>query len=369
MKVLIHALGAAMGGAERHLTSFIPHLAAEDRCNRYTVLVRQSFPEVASSESVRIERLQAGVFSRLRHDLIDLPRRLRSERFDATVSLTNFGPVWCPVPHVLFQRNPIYYSGDYAACVGPRQRAEAALRRRLAHESMRRAKVIVTPSHAMADMIRAALPDLERKPFRTLYHGFGAECAPLDEKYRRMLRDGKVRLLYPTHAAPHKGFEVLFETLSILKKRGLDFRLYTTICRDDWPAGVARFEQEITRRALRDQVVFMGRVPQSQMGALYTACRLMIYPSLVESFGFSMIEALNFRLPTVAAGTAVNREICGAGALYYPPLDARAAAAAIERALEPEMRHALLTGAAERLSSFDWSWRRYAAEFRALVES
>ena len=33
---------------------------------------------------------------------------------------------------------------------------------------------------------------------------------------------------------------------------------------------------------------------------------------LCESFGFSMIEALGERLPIVAAGTAVNREICGA---------------------------------------------------------
>jgi len=113
----------------------------------------------------------------------------------------------------------------------------------------------------------------------------------------------------------------------------------------------------------------MGRVPQGQMGALYRACDLMIYPSLCESFGFSMVEAMAYGLPIVAAGTPVNQEICKGGALYYPPLDSRAGAEAIMKALDPQNAGTIIAGGRERMGSFNWGWNRYAQEFIGLIKA
>ena len=38
---------------------------------------------------------------------------IHAKRYDVLVSLMNFGPIWCPIPHILFQRNALYYSADY----------------------------------------------------------------------------------------------------------------------------------------------------------------------------------------------------------------------------------------------------------------
>ena len=373
MKVLIHAVGASIGGAVRHLTNFLPELARQDGGDEYVLLVRESFPPLEAGENIRIERVPdtraSGWVARTTYDVATLPRRSRREKFDVIVSLANFGPVWTTVPHVFFQRNSIYYCHDYLSRLKGKLKAETYLRRRLAVESMRRAALVVTPSNAMADMIRRSCPQVRKRRFRTLYHGFSNDNLrePLDSKYQKMLTRGGYKLLYPTHAGLHKGFEVLFEALAELKKRRADFTLFAPIAQDHWPAAIGDYTRQVQSLGIQDHVVFMGNVPQRQMGSLYSQCDLMVYPSLCESFGFSMIEAMGCGLPIVAAGTSVNKEMCGHGAVYYPSLDPRSAAVAINRAMDPEFSRELSVGGRARLNSFDWSWRRYAREFVEMV--
>ena len=313
-----------MGGAQRHLTQFLPALARAGGPHQFEVMVRTSFPDMPIGSVVRLrkvsDRRAEAWIPRLWNDLAVLPRDLKNEGFDAVVTLTNFGPVWTPVPHVLFQRNALYFCPYYLERVNSFQRAEALSRRTLAVAAMRRAAVVATPSQAMADMIQEASPSTRSCRFEVLPHGFEAvhyqaELTPVLagrlDKYRG------ARLFYPTHPAPHKGFEHLFQALKILKESGeLEFTLFTTIGTLDWPEEVARYEGLIRSLGITNQVCFLGRVPQDHMVALYGACDLMVYPSLCESFGFSMIEAMGLGLPIVAADTPVNREMCMEGAAY-----------------------------------------------------
>ena len=57
MKILIHALGANMGGAMRHLTNFLPALAQYDANHEYDVLVREGIPDIALAGNVRLVRM------------------------------------------------------------------------------------------------------------------------------------------------------------------------------------------------------------------------------------------------------------------------------------------------------------------------
>jgi len=374
MKILIHALGANMGGAMRHLSNFLPELGRVDRTNEYSVLIRESISLPCIPENIKIlarkDSKAESWRARLGHDVFILPGKLRGEGYSCLVSLTNFGPIWTSVPHIFFQRNPIYYCHYYLNRVNTRLKMETFMRRRLALASMMRADLIVTPSHAMEDMIRGTCPETANRSFKVLYHGFTKYSLgdPLGPEFEKLLSAGKgIRLLYPTHPAPHKGFEVLFEALANLRDKGVEFTLYTTVSLDDWPEGVSRYERQVADLGLKEQVVFMGRVPQRQMGSLYSRCDLMIYPSLCESFGFSMIEAMGYGLPIVAAGTGVNREMCGGGAIYYPPLDPKSAAAAICEAIKPDVNRRLLEAGKGRVDGFDWSWQRYSREFVEMI--
>jgi glycosyltransferase involved in cell wall biosynthesis len=327
--------------------------------------------------NVRLERTSfrnaSGWTARLFNDIVQLPKRLRKERFSVVVSLTNAGPIWSPVPHVLFQRNALYYWPDYTSRIGWKERMEVALRRQLAMASMMRSALVVTPSSAMTNMIREACPAVAgRVNMRVLYHGFEATGfqQPLDDRFARSLNGHSgAKLIYPALPGVHKGFTELFRALLELQKRKLRFRLFITLDENDWPDKVLALRSQTRQLGLGDSVEFIGRVPQGQMGAIYKAGDLMVYPSLCESFGFALLEGMAHGLPIVAADTAVNREICDQAALYFCPRNPAEGAAAIQQAIQPRMTEALRNAAKARMASFDWSWKRYGRELAALIKS
>jgi len=374
MKILIHALGANMGGALRHLTNFLPELGKVDPDNEYVALIRESLPDIETSINIRFRRISdkkaSGLKNRIIGDLLTIPFNLKKENFKAIVSFTNFGPIWTPIPHILFQRNSLYYCKYYLNSIKGNEKRRLLLRRFWAVESMKRADLIVTPSNAMADMIRETCPTVRNKKFQTLYHGYNDQSLKSipDERYIKLLAFDGYKLLYPTHAAPHKGFEILFKMLFYLKSKLKSFALFVPICDEDWPEGIKNYKALISNLKLQDNVVFLGRVPQEQMGYLYQTCDLMVYPSLCESFGFSMVEALGFGLPIVAAGTPINKEMCQEAALYYDPLDPKEGAQAIQDFFSLGLGEKLRVAGRARYNSYDWSWDNNVREFVKLFD-
>ena len=55
-KIFIHALGAEIGGAIRHLTNFLPELSRQDQVNQYFVLLRESFSNEILLNNINIKK-------------------------------------------------------------------------------------------------------------------------------------------------------------------------------------------------------------------------------------------------------------------------------------------------------------------------
>lgn len=375
MKILIHALGANMGGAMRHLTSFLPELGARDPSREYVILVRESFPVLNVAENVRLERVSdqasSGWIKRIAGDVFELPQRLKRENFSAIVSLTNFGPIWSPVPHIFFQRNALYYCPYYLESIGGRAKVETFLRRRLAVASMMRAELIVTPSHTMAEMIREVCPETRSRRFKTLYHGFDINHTyeSIEAAQPAAEVDGWPILFFPSHLAEFKGYRLLFDVVALLKQRYPRLKLVLTISQEDNPELIDSYQQQINRLNIAQHIYMIGRVPQNAIWSLYKKSDILVYPSLCESFGFSMLEAMGSNLPIVAADTRINREICETAARYFSPLSAVDCAEQIVSVLENnDTRNLLLSEGSRRLTQTDWSWRKYASNFVAIIE-
>lgn len=373
MKILVHALGASMGGGIRHLENLVEALGRTSYGVEFRILVPDDFRVGATPERIHLETVSgrwAGFVGRLWFDLIRVPRMAKRGGCDAVVSLLNFGPIWCPVPYVVFQRNALYFSPRGGEGLGFMRRLGLRCRRWLTVLEMRRAAFIVTPSAAMRDMILKDVPGLDPRRFRTLYHASGdyRPTEPLSREIAELIERAKgAKLLYLTHAAAHKGFEELFEALALLKAQGAEVSLFSTAAREDWPAGFSEYETQLKNLDIRDRVVFLGRIPQQMVPSLCKAADLMVFASKSESFGFPMVEAMQSGLPIVAADTPVNREICGDAALYFPIEDAEAAVAVISQALEPPVLAELKTKGRLRAAIFPGGWDRYVSEFVAIL--
>ena len=105
----------------------------------------------------------------------------------------------------------------------------------------------------------------------------------------------------------------------------------------------------------------------STLAVLIRHARALLYPSLLEGFGFPPLEALAAGVPVVAGDTPALREICGDVAEYCDPHDVLAIAAALETALASPDEAAPRRAHAARFRWDDCA-RAHAALYREALE-
>ena len=64
----------------------------------------------------------------------------------------------------------------------------------------------------------------------------------------------------------------------------------------------------------------LGHVPYDQLPDLYKENDLFVFPSLSETFGHPLAEAMSIGMPIMASDTPVHREVCQDAAEYFSPL-------------------------------------------------
>ena len=85
----------------------------------------------------------------------------------------------------------------------------------------------------------------------------------------------------------------------------------------------------VNELGIADDVVFVGGVSLEETARFYQAADLLVYPSLNETFGLPILEAMACACPVVTSNVSAMPEIAGEAALLADPLDAASLARAI----------------------------------------
>jgi glycosyltransferase involved in cell wall biosynthesis len=91
---------------------------------------------------------------------------------------------------------------------------------------------------------------------------------------------------------------------------------------------------KLKREDLAGKFYFPGHMPVDEMPLLYNCCSLFIYPSLEESFGLPVLEAMACGVPVLTSSIPALLEVAGDAAGYVDPRDISAMAAAISDMLD-----------------------------------
>ena len=83
---------------------------------------------------------------------------------------------------------------------------------------------------------------------------------------------------------------------------------------------------------IEDRVRPLGYVPHDHLGPLYAGARVFCFPSLMEGFGFPVLEAMAQGTPVVTSEGTSTEEVAGDAAALVDPRDVDAIKSAIERA-------------------------------------
>jgi glycosyltransferase involved in cell wall biosynthesis len=98
------------------------------------------------------------------------------------------------------------------------------------------------------------------------------------------------------------------------------------------PRGWSEDLGELTGAARRVRV--LGFVPTADLPGLYAGARAFCFPSLLEGFGFPVLEAMTQGTPVVTARGTSTEEIAGDAALLVDPRDPDSIAGGLARVLD-----------------------------------
>lgn len=156
-------------------------------------------------------------------------------------------------------------------------------------------------------------------------------------------------ILFVSTIEPRKNLDVLLDAYARLRTRGVYDGALVVVGRVGWKA-------ESTRVRLRAPgVLHLDYLPAEELAAVYRGAELFVFPSIYEGFGFPLLEAMAYGVPSIAARSSSLPEIGGEAALYFDPRDTKALETQIERVLsDAALREHLSAAGPQRAAQFRW---------------
>jgi glycosyltransferase involved in cell wall biosynthesis len=338
-----------------------------------------ALPLEAQARIERVPLREPDGLRRFYWEQITLPGLIRQRQVDVLFSFGNTGPLFPGCRQILYlqqsipfssyrpQRHPLKwlrFQWLYGFLINLAQLGSQRIvvPTRWLVEPMRRATFYAKPTQAY----QVTLPGIPPWPAMPKGSALSIAEQALLEKISTWRAAGEKILLYPCYLAPYKNIPALLEALPLVSKQNLPFKLILTFnaespeyfpCKTEVLAAVAQCPP--------DQVILAGALSRLAMAAIYAVTDILVFPSLVETLGLPLLEAMAQGIPIVAldgtnnSGTstlaAFAQEICQDAALYAPPHHPEALGAQIQRLLQdPELAHHVGKQGLHRATCFNW---------------
>jgi|GEM_PF-306840 len=261
----------------------------------------------------------------------------RQEPFDL-IEGTETGAFWIAiclrdVPLVIRLHGEMYtfhkYTPDLPMTLALR------LNRVLQRVALRRARLLISPSHVHAQEIAAELgaehPAIEVIP-NTLALPLQSDGIAATDSTAAIPRGPFI--LYVGRLERRKGIPLLFEAAHQLIQAMPEVRF--VLAGGHHPTlSQADLERLVQRFGLRDHIHFLGHVPKEQLSIWYRRAAMCVLPSYYETFGLAALEPMAFGVPVVTTTAGGLPEVVedGVTGILVAPGDAPALAEAMLRLL------------------------------------
>ena len=160
-------------------------------------------------------------------------------------------------------------------------------------------------------------------------------------------------ILYVGAIHPRKNVRRILEAFAVLKKdRKIPHQL-VIVGELRWMAtnlfGTSTFD------ALKDQIVFTGRVSDTELVTLYKKCNVFVWPSIYEGFGLPVLEAMSLGAPVVTSNCSSLPEVTGDAAILVDPYSVEEISQAIWKVIDnAQFADELRKKGFKRAAKFSW---------------
>jgi glycosyltransferase involved in cell wall biosynthesis len=191
-----------------------------------------------------------------------------------------------------------------------------------------------------------------------VYNGVDDRFSPCTDEEATSVRireaGGNQFFLYVGSINPRKNIERMFQAFDQFKiENGLsEHKLILAGAKMVW---TDEMEFSYSSMHFKSDVIFKGKVSDSNLGELLGAAEALIYVSYFEGFGIPVIEAFQASLPVICSNITSLPEVAGDAALLVDPYDVDSISKAMSSIVnDPKLRLELIQKGNERKGVFTW---------------
>lgn len=300
---------------------------------------------------------------------IKLRAAIKKYKLDVLHCTANTAPLNCPVPLITTLHDIIYLEKLNLIQGTMYQRIGNLYRRWNVPRTVAQSKIITTVSNFERKRILDHFK-LPAEKVVTVYNAVGnhftkvtdeAILAAVAKKYNLPPK----YIFFLGNTDPKKNVRGVITALALLKQQGQ--LTYPVVISDLEKTYLQHILQEIKATDLVDDIILCGYVPNNEIPVMYSNAVMFLYPSLRESFGIPLLEAMACQVPVLTTNSSPMTEVAGDAALYAEPhLPASIAQKIVELINSETLRNDLIQKGLERVKLF--SWEKTAQQMLHLYE-
>lgn len=306
-------------GMEVVALELIKELQQMDTHNEYIIYVREDIDKcVQETGNFKIREIRARSYATW--EQIALPAAVKQDNLDILHSTCNTSALCLTVPLVLTLHDVIYLEKtDFKGTAY--QNFGNIYRKLVVPRIVKMSKLVITVSNYEREVIRKRL-NLPEDAVKVIYNAvspkFTTQLEPrLIEQFRALYSLPDRFMLFLGNTAPKKN------TTNVVKAY-VDYKKSNP---DGLPLVILDYDKELVYEMLtklsainlKAAFVFPGYIPSEDMPLLYNCCTLFLYPSLRESFGLPILEAMACGAPVITSDTSSMPEVAADAALFVDP--------------------------------------------------
>jgi glycosyltransferase involved in cell wall biosynthesis len=329
-----------------HLTQAIIDLASKD----HEIFLYFNDPRYAALFERSVCKRSIKLDNRFIWDHLWLPKALREDRIDSALFMKGTMPLMLPCKGAVIYHDMGYFHDK----LRPYKFAETLYMKRMMALAGRRAhKIFADSEFTRKEAIRFL--GIDPGKIRVCYPSCASIYHPVEDAgalnaIRERYRLPSAYIFSPTSLSPRKNYERILDAFENIQSQVPHHLVITG--GQSWRARdlIRRIETEFDQR-----VRVLGAVPQEHMPALYQMASFTIYPSLLEGFGFPILEAFRCNSPVLTSNVTSMPEVAGGAAYLVDPYDTDQIRAGMMRlATDEALRKELIRRGIERAKDFSW---------------
>lgn len=342
-------------GMDIYALELIRAIQQIDTQNEYVVFVKPDKDVcLQSCQNLKIVEVKGRTY--IDWEQISLPKAIEKENIDLMHFTSNTASVNIKCPCVLTLHDIIYLEKFYSKG-SLYQVAGHFYRRWNVPKIASKAEYVLTVSEFEKVQIQKTL-GIKYTKLKAVYNAYNQKFRMIENELLLEQIRGKYNLpcdfiFFLGNKAPKKNMKRVLAAYATYVDETLT--PINLVIAESSESDVIQMLSEINRKDIFKKIILTGYVQHSELPFIYNLATLFMYPSLRESFGIPIIEAMACGTPVITSNTSAMPEVADDAAMLVNPFDVESITQAIRKVLNNQkLYNQLKYNGLNRATAFSW---------------